>query len=148
MTLKQRLQDDLKRAMRAKDEVGKRTIRLALASIKNQEIEARGELSDADVAAILQKEVRHRHETLEELGRVDRPELAAAQRAELEILEEYLPQQLSRDEIADLARQTIEELNAEGMPQMGQVMRILMPRVKGRADGSLVNQIVRELLSN
>jgi uncharacterized protein YqeY len=148
MTLKQRLQDDLKSAMRAKDEVRKRTIRLALASIKNQEIEARGELSDADVAAILQKEAKHRHETLEELGQVDRPELVASQQAELEILEEYLPKQLSRNEIEDLARQTIEELSAEGTPQMGQVMRTLMPRVKGRADGKLVNQIVRELLSS
>jgi uncharacterized protein YqeY len=148
MTLKQQLQDDLKGAMRQKNEVRKRTLRLALAEIKLKEVEVQRELSDADVAAILQKEAKQRQETLEELGQVDRPDLAAAAKAELEILDEYLPQQLSRDEIVDLARQVIVDLNAEGPRQMGQVMRVLMPQLKGRADGKLVNQVVRELLSN
>ena len=148
MTLKQRLQDDLKSAMRARDEVRKRTLRLALAAIKNKEIEVRGELGDADVAAILQRELKQRRETLEELSQVDRPALAASEQAELEVLEEYLPQQLGPEEIADLARQVIADLEAEGPGQMGQVMRALMPQLKGRADGKLVNQIVRELLSD
>jgi uncharacterized protein YqeY len=147
MTLKKRLQDDLKRAMRQKDQVRKRTLRLALAEIKNKEIEVRGELSDADVAVILQKEAKQRHETLDELTRVDRPELVAAEQAELEVLTEYLPQQLSRKEIADMARQVIAGLGAEGPRQMGRVMGALMPQLKGRADGKLVNEVVRELLS-
>lgn len=148
MTLKQRLQDDLKRAMREKDDLRRRTIRMALAEIKNKEIEARGELSDADVAAILQKEAKQRRETLDELGQVDRPDLVASEQAELEVLEEYLPKQLSRDEIADLARQVIADLNIDDPRRMGEVMRSLMAQVKGQADGKLVNQIVRELLSN
>jgi len=148
MTLKQRLQDDLKRAMRAKDALRKRTLRLALAEIKNREIEVRGELSDADVAAILQKEAKQRRETLEELTQVDRPELVASEQAELEVLKEYLPQQLGREEIADLARQVIADLGAEGPRQMGRVMGALMPQLKGQADGKLVNQVVRELLSS
>jgi uncharacterized protein YqeY len=148
MTLKQRLQDDLKRAMRAKDALRKRTLRLALAEIKNREIEVRGELSDADVAAVLQKEAKQRRETLEELTQVDRPELVVSEQAELEVLKEYLPQQLGREEIADLARQVIADLGAEGPRQMGRVMGALMPQLKGQADGKLVNQVVRELLSS
>jgi uncharacterized protein YqeY len=148
MNLKERLQNDLKHAMRQRDEVRKRTLRMALAAIKNQEIEARGELSDADVAAILQKEAKQRHETLDELAGVDRPDLVAAEQAELGVLAEYLPKQLGREEIADLARQVIADVGAEGPRQMGQVMRVMMPQLKGRADGKLVNEVVRELLSN
>jgi len=148
MALKQRLQEDLKDAMRAKDQVRLRTLRLALAAIKNSEIEVRGELSDADVAAILQREAKQRRETLDELEQVDRPELAASEQAELEILTEYLPKQLGREEIADLARQVIADLNAEGPRQMGLVMRTMMAQLKGQADGKLVSQVVRELLSD
>jgi uncharacterized protein YqeY len=147
MTSKQQLQEDLKDAMRAQDEVRKRTLRLALTSIKLKEVEVGGELTDADVAVVLQKEAKQRRETLDELDRVDRPELAAAQQAELEILGAYLPQQLTREELEGLARQAIAEANAESPSDMGQVMRILMPQVKGRADGKLVSQVVREQLS-
>ncbi len=147
MTLKQQLQDDLKSAMRERDDVRKRTLRMALTEIRIKEVEVRGELTDADVLAVLQKEAKQRRETLAELDQVDRPELTASEQAELEILEEYLPQQLSREEIEDLARQVIVDVNAEGPRDMGQVMRTLMPQVKGRADGKLVNQVVRELLS-
>ena len=147
MTSKQQLQDDLKDAMRAQDEVRKRTLRLALTSIKIKEVEVGGQLTDADVAAVLQKEAKQRRETLDELNQVDRPDLAAAQQAELEILEAYLPQQLSREELEELARQAIADVNAESPGDMGQVMRVLMPQVKGRADGKLVSQVVREQLS-
>jgi uncharacterized protein YqeY len=148
MPLKQRLQDDLKRAMREKDQVTKRTLRLALAAIKNEEIEVRGELSDADVAVVLQKQAKQRRETLEELLEVDRQDLMASEQAELEVLEAYLPKQLSRDEITDLARQVITDLDAVGPRQMGQVMGTLMPQLRGKADGKLVSQVVRELLTN
>jgi uncharacterized protein YqeY len=148
MKLKQQLQDDLKRAMREQDEVRKRTLRMALAAIKNKEVEVQRELDDADVAAILQKEAKQRHETLDELRRVDRPDLVSSEQAELDVLVEYLPRQLGRDEIAKLARQVISDLNADGPRQMGQVMGALMPQLKGQADGKLVSQVVRELLSN
>jgi uncharacterized protein YqeY len=148
MTLKKQLQDDLKHAMRQKDEARKRTLRMVLTAIKLQEVEVGRELEDADVHAILQKEAKKRHETLEELTRIERPELMAAEQAELAILNGYLPHQLGREEIAELARQVIADLGAEGPRQMGQVMRALMPQVKGQADGKLVNQVVRELLSS
>jgi uncharacterized protein YqeY len=147
MTLKQKLQEDLTAAMRDKDEVRKRTLRLALTSIKLKEVDVGGDLSDADVLAILQKEAKQRRETLEELDQVDRPDLVAAQEAELDVLDTYLPQQLSEDELEELARRVIAEVNAEGPGDMGQVMRVLMPQVKGRADGKLVSQVVREQLS-
>jgi uncharacterized protein YqeY len=148
MTLKQQLQDDLKRAMREQDEVRKRTLRLALAAIKNKEVEVQRGLDDADVVAILQKEAKQRRETLDELRQVDRPDLVVSEQAELDVLIEYLPKQLGRDEIAELARQVISDLNADGPHQMGRVMGALMPQLKGQADGKLVSQVVRELLSN
>ncbi len=147
MTLKERLREDLTHAMRQKDAVRKRTLRMALTEIKLLEVEKGGELNDADVAVILQKEAKKRREMLDELTRVDRPDLVAAEQAELAVLVEYLPKQLGREEIAELARQVVAEVGAEGPGQMGQVMRALMPRVKGQADGKLVGQVVRELLS-
>ncbi len=147
MTLKERLREDLTHAMRQKDAVRKRTLRMALTEIKLLEVEKGEELNDAEVDAVLQKEAKKRREMLDELTRVDRPDLEAAERAELAVLVEYLPKQLGREEIAELARQVIAEVGAEGPGQMGQVMRALMPRVKGQADGKLVGQVVRELLS-
>jgi uncharacterized protein YqeY len=147
MSLKQQLQDDLKSAMRARDEVRRRTLRLALAEVKNREVEVGHELDDAGVQSVLQKQAKQRRETLEELSRVDRPEMQAAEEAELTVLEEYLPRQLERDEIAAAARQVIDELNAEGPAQMGQVMGVLMSQVKGQADGKIVSEVVRKLLT-
>jgi uncharacterized protein YqeY len=121
---------------------------MALAAIKNKEIEVQRELSEADVVAILQKEFKQRRETLEELAQVDRPELEAMETAEMEVLEEYLPKQMSREEIAGAARQVIRDLGADGPRQMGSVMRVLMAQLRGRADGKLVSEIVRELLTN
>jgi uncharacterized protein YqeY len=147
MTFKQRLQEDLKRAMRDKAEARKRTLRMALSAVKLEEVEAGRELTDAEVLAVLQREAKQRRETLEELDRIERPELLATEQADLLILQEYLPQQLSQTEIEDLASQVIADVGAEGPRDTGQVMRVLMPQVKGRADGKLVSQVVRELLS-
>jgi uncharacterized protein YqeY len=146
MSLKQRLQEDLKEALRARDERRKSVIRMALAAIVNAEIE-KGDLDDAGLAAVLQKQAKQRRDTIAELKGADRPDLLVEEEAELEILEEYLPELLSREEIAEEARQVIAEVGATGMAQMGVVMRQLMTDLKGRADGSVVNQVVRELLS-
>lgn len=146
-TLKQRLQEDLTTAMRDQDEARKRTLRMALSAVKLEEVEVGRELTDAEVLWILQREAKQRRETLEELDRVERPELLATEQADLLILQAYLPQQLSRAEIEDLAGQVIADVGAEGPGDTGKVMRVLMPQVKGRADGKLVSQVVRELLS-
>ncbi len=147
ISLKQRLQEDLKEALRARDERRKSVIRMALAAIVNAEVEHGGELDDAGVIAVLQKQARRRRDTIAELRQADRPELLASEEAELAILEEYLPRLLSREEIIEEARQVITEVGATGMGQMGPVMRQLMSKLKGRADGRVVNQVVRELLS-
>ena len=147
MSTKQKLQEHLKEALRARDERRKSVIRMALAAIVNAEVEHGGELDDADVTAVLQKQARRRRDTIAELRQANRPELLAAEEAELAILEEYLPRLLSREEIGAEARQVIAGVGATGKGQMGLVMRQLMSKLKGRADGRVVNEVVRELLS-
>lgn len=146
MSLKENLQSDLKEAIRQKDVVRKRTIRLALAAITNAEVAQRKELDDPGVLAVLAKEVKQRQESIEEYQKGGRDDLVAQEEADLSVLQDYLPQQLSRDEIVAQARATINSHGATGMGQMGQVMKSLMQELRGQADGKLVNQIVRELL--
>jgi uncharacterized protein YqeY len=147
MGLKDRLQSDLRDAMRARDECRKAVIRLSLTAISYAEVEAGGDLSEGDVAAVLQKQAKQRRETIEELKSVGRLEQAAKDEEELAILEGYLPKMMTREEIADQVRGVIAEMGAADMGQMGAVMREMMSRLKGRADGRVVNEIVRELLS-
>ncbi len=153
MDLKQRLRHDLREALRAGDERRKSVIRMALAAVTNAEIEkgrqsGQTELEEDEVVAVLRRQAKQRRETIEELEEVSRPDLLAAERKELAILEEYLPEQLSREEIVEEARRVIEELGATGMKHMGPVMGRLMSKLRGRADGSIVNRIVRELLTS
>jgi uncharacterized protein YqeY len=147
MSLKEHLQSDLKEALRARDEPRKLVIRMALTAITNAEVAHGGDLDDAGVVAVLQKQVRQRQDTIAELRQADRPDMLAKEEAQLAILEGYLPKLLSREEIVQEARQVVAEVGATGMAQMGAVMRELMSKLKGRADGSLVNEVVRELLS-
>ena len=147
MDTKSKLTQSLKDAMRAKDELRKRTIRLTMAAIKNAEIDKRSELEEPAVLAILQKEVKSCRETIEGAQRANRPDLIAEAEAEIAILEEYLPQPLTSDELESLAREAVAESGAASPREMGNVMRILMPRVRGRADGKEASQIVRRLLS-
>ncbi len=147
MNLKQRLRDDLKDALRTRDERRKSVIRMAQTAITYAEVERGGDLDDVAVVAVLQKQAKQRRDTIAELQEADRADLLAEEEAELEILEEYLPRFLGREEIVEEARQVIAEVGATGMGQMGTVMRQLMSKLKGRADGSVVNEVVRELLS-
>ena len=146
MKIKKQLQNDLKDAMRAKDDQRKNTIRMALAAVKNTEIDRGHELEDNEVQAIIQKEVKSRREAMEDAEQAQRPDIVANNTAEIEILEAYLPKQLTPDEIEVLAREAIDEVGATSSREIGQVMKVLMPRVRGQADGKEVNQIVRQLL--
>lgn len=148
MSLKQRLQEEMKVALRAREEGRLRldTLRLVLAAIRNAEIERRRELTDPEVVEVIAREVRQREEALAEFERGQRPDLVEKTRAEIAVLREYLPEPLSEAEIRDLARQAIAQVGATGPRDMGKVMQALMPQVKGRADGRLVSQVVRELL--
>ncbi len=147
MSLKDKLTEDLKQAMRQRDEQRRSTLRLVMAAIKNAEIEKRRELEEGELLAIIAKEAKQRHESIAQFERGGRQDLADREKAELQILLAYLPEQLSREEIEAQARQIIAEVGAASPAQMGQVMRRLMPLMQGKADGKLVSQVVKELLA-
>lgn len=146
MSIKTQIEKDLNDAMRARDEPRKRTLRMALSDIKLAEVEIGASLEDAAVLAILQKEIKNQRESIADAERAGRPELVAEAQAEILILERYLPRQLTVQEIEAMARAAIQEVGATSPKEMGQVMKTLMPRLQGSADGSQVSQIVRGLL--
>ena len=147
MPLKDRLNDDLKNAMRSGDAARRDTLRHLLAAVKQVEVDTRKELSDADVEQVLTREAKRRRESIESFQKGGRADLVSKEQGELQLIESYLPQQMSRPEIEALARQAIAETGAQSPAQVGAVMQRLMPQVKGMADGKLVNQVVRELLA-
>ena len=146
--LKDRLRADLNDAMRARDQVRMRTLRMALTSITNEEVAGASarDLSDEEIVTILTREARKRREAAEAFGAAGRSEQAAAERAEGAVLANYLPAQLGDDELAELVSAAIAETSATGMKSMGQVMKTLTPRVAGRADGARVAAEVRRRL--
>jgi uncharacterized protein len=148
--LKERLRADLNAAMRARDQVRMRTLRMALTSITTEEVAGASarDLSDEEIVKVLTREARKRREAAEAFGAAGRDEQAAAERAEGEVLAGYLPAQLSDDELTALVSSAIAETGASGMQGMGQVMKILTPRVAGRADGARVAAEVRRHLSS
>jgi uncharacterized protein YqeY len=144
---KAKLQTALKEAMVGKDNMRRDVIRMMMSAIKQVEIDTRKELTPEDVVGILQKEAKKHRESIDEAEKVGRIELAEQEKTELRILEEFLPRQLSREEITALAREAIEQTGVASPKEMGKLMGVLMPKVKGLADGKLVNEVVRELLS-
>ena len=148
--LKERLRADLNAAMRARDQVRMRTLRMALTSITNEEVAGASarDLSDEEIVKVLTREARKRREAAEAFGAAGRDEQAAAERAEGEVLADYLPAQLSDGELTALVSTAIAETGASGMQGMGQVMKMLTPRVAGRADGARVAAEVRRQLSS
>ncbi|MBI1378838.1 MAG: GatB/YqeY domain-containing protein [Frankiales bacterium] len=147
--LETRLHDDLTTAIRSRDEVAAATLRMALTAVKNEAVsgdEAR-ELSDDEVVAVLGREAKKRRESATAYDDAARPELAARERAELAVLETYLPAQLSDDELATLVAAAVAETGADSPRAMGQVMKVLTPRVAGRAEGGRVAAAVRAALA-
>lgn len=147
MDTQKQIEKDFKDAFRARDEVRKRTLRMVLASIKLAEVDKGKPLVEEEVSAILQKELKSRRESIADAKQAGRPDIVAEAESEISILEEYLPQQLTQDEINSLANKAIAEVGASSPQEMGNVMKVLMPRVKGRADGSVVSQTVRKFLA-
>jgi uncharacterized protein YqeY len=146
--LKDRLRADLNVAMRARDQVRMRTLRMALTSITNEEVAGASarDLSDEEIVKILTREARKRREAAEAFGAAGRSEQAAAERAEGAVLADYLPAQLGDDQLTELVTAAIAETGATGMKSMGQVMKTVTPRVAGRADGARVAAEVRRQL--
>jgi hypothetical protein len=155
MGLKDRLQDDLKDAMRAGDATRRDTLRSVITAINNaaiarvnvkDEAATRQELPEADVLGVIQKQAKQRRESIDEFRKASRNDLADREQAELAIIEAYLPQQLSRDDVAGEVRKAIAETGATGPSDKAKVMPVIMGRLKGQADGRLINEVVTELL--
>lgn len=146
MGLKAQLQDDLTTAMRTGADVRRSVLRMVLAAVKEEEVAKGRDLDEGEVQAILMTQVKRRRETIADAEQAGREEMAAQEAAEITIIEDYLPEQMSKDEVRALAQEVISETGASSMKEMGQVMGRLMPRVKGRAEGHVVSDVVRELL--
>ena len=149
MALKEKLQNDLTEAMRARDEVRSSTIRMVLTAIKNEEVsgkEAR-DLSDAEVITVLSRDAKKRREATEAFEQAGAADRAANEKAEGVIIAEYLPVQLSESEIKELISSAIAESGATGPQQIGQVMKLIQPKIAGRADGGIVSSLVKAALS-
>ena len=144
---KQQLQEALKDAMKAKNRERRNAIRLLQSAIKQVEIDERKALNDEAVLDILRREAKKRRETISELESAGRPEEAASERFELAVTEEFLPQQLTEKELRPIVEEAIAEVGATSTKELGQVMAVVMPRLRGLADGKAINALVRELLS-
>ena len=144
--LKQKLVEDLKQALKGGDKVRRSVIRLVMAAIKNAEIARQVTLEDADILGVIAKEARQRRESIEAFRQGNRQDLVTQEEAELVILQQYLPQQMSREEIIAEARRVIEEVGARGPSDKGKVMPKLIAKLKGKADGREINAVVTELL--
>lgn len=144
--LEERIANDMKDAMRAKDTARRDALRLLIAALKNARIDARGELTDDDAMAVIQKQVKQRRESILEYEKASREDLASKERAELEVYQEYLPQQASAADIEAAARAVIAETGASSARDIGKVMPVLTKQFAGRADGRQINEIVRALL--
>jgi len=147
MDIKTQLNESVKDAMKSGDEVRKRALRMALAAIKQVEVDKRAALEDAAVISILQKEIKNRREAIEEAKKANRPDLIADNEAEIKALEAFLPHAMPVEELRVLIQSAIAETGAAAPGDMGKVMKAVMPRVAGRAPNDLVSSIARELLA-
>lgn len=146
MSLADRIKDDMKVAMRERDKDRLGTIRLILAAIKQQEVDRRETLTDDDVLTILNKMMKQRRDSIEQFNKAGRDELAAKEESEIEVIQDYLPEQLSQDDILALVDEAISATGAESMRDMGKVMGMLKPKLQGRADMGQVSGLIKSKL--
>ncbi|MEW9667360.1 GatB/YqeY domain-containing protein [Ammoniphilus sp. 3BR4] len=146
MSLLGKLNDDMKQAMKDKDKLKLSVIRMVKSSVKNEEINQGKELTDDQVLTLLNRELKQRRDSLQEFENAGREDLAEQTRAEIEVLLPYLPTQLTEEEIRQIVQESVEQVGATSKKDLGKVMGAIMPKVKGKADGTLVNKIVQELL--
>ncbi|HKG54779.1 MAG TPA: GatB/YqeY domain-containing protein [Anaerolineales bacterium] len=146
MSIKAQLNESMKDAMKSGDEVRKRTVRMALAAVKQVEVDKRIELDDTAVMNLLQKEIKNRRESLEEAKKANRADLIEANEAEINVLQVFLPKAMPAEELRALAQEAIAETGAASPTDMGKVMKVVMAKVAGRAPNDMVSATVRELL--
>lgn len=147
MSLKEKIRQDMVSATKSRDLVALSTLRMLLASVKNREIELRKEADDAEVMKIIATSIKQRNESVELYDKGGRSDLVEKETREKEVLEAYLPPQMNREDLVSLIEEVISEVGALGVRDIGKVMKNLMPRVTGRADGKEVSDLVREILS-
>jgi uncharacterized protein YqeY len=146
LALRKKVFDDLKQAMKSGDTIKRDTLRMLISSVNNAEIAKQADLEESDILGVISKEVKRHQESIEAFKKGNRADLVAKEEAELAILESYLPKQLSREEVITAAKEVIAAVGAQGMGDKGKVMKELMPKLKGRADGKEINEVVTELL--
>jgi uncharacterized protein YqeY len=144
--LRKKMSDDLKQAMRSGDTVRRDTLRMLIASVNNAEIAKQAALEESDIFGVISKEVKRHQESIEAFKKGNRADLVAREEAEMAVLEGYQPKQLSRDEVMAAAKEVIAAVGASGPGDKGKVMKELMPKLKGKADGKEINEVVTELL--
>ena len=146
MSLKTKLQDDLKLAMKNKDTVKKSVVTLIRAEIKQREVDTRTELGDDEIIDVITKQLKQRRDAMTEFAKASRDDLVQEAEAEIEVLMEYLPRQLSKEELNKIVKETISEVGATSMKDMGKIMAAIKPKTKGRADGKMINELVKSNL--
>ena len=146
MSIQAKLMDDLKTSMKTKNKLRKDVITMVRAAVKQREVDERVELSDGDVIDIISKQVKQKKDSIVEFEKGDRPDLVELTNKEIDILLEYLPLQLTEEELDEIVKATIEEVDAKTAKDIGKVMGSILPKVKGRADGSTINRLAREYL--
>lgn len=146
MPLIEKLRNDMKRALKSRDALRLSTIRLVLSSVSYARIDKGGELTDDDVLGVLARAAKQRKETIEAAEQGGRMDVAEKERAELDIINEYLPKQLTEDEVESLAREIAAEVGAAGIKDMGKVMGPLMQRTRGQVDGKIAGRVVERIL--
>lgn len=146
MTLQEQLMQDMKTAMKQKERIRLSTIRQIRSSIKNREIELGKELNDEEVLKVISTLVKQHKESIEQFSKGGRDELVKKEQAELAVLESYLPQQMSEADVTALVKEAIETVGATSMKDIGKVMKYIMPKTQGRADGKMINQLVKNHL--
>lgn len=147
MSLKDRLMEDLKTSMKNKDTIRKNTITMVRAAIKQIEVDERKEVDDTEIIEIISKQLKEKRNVIDDFKRGERQDLVDLTNREMEILLEYLPEQLSEEEVEKIVKETIKDLNATSMKDIGLVMKTVMPKVKGKTDGNIVSNIVKKALS-
>lgn len=147
MSLLELLNSDMKQALKDKDKTKLSVIRMVKSAIQNEQIKNGKELTDDQILTVLNRELKQRRDSLQEFKKAGREDLVSGIEAELKVLSAYMPEQLSETELREIIQQVIAELGASSKKEMGQVMGTVMPKVKGRADGTLVNKLVQEYLS-
>ena len=148
MGLKTKLESDLLNAMKSGDNTAKQTIRMILTNIKLTEVQKGSPVQDNEILSILQKEIKSRNETITDAEKINRKDIIDSTRAEIKFIETYLPQQMSPSDLNDIVKQAIIEVDAKSISDMGKVMKVVLPKVQGRAANDAVSKAVKDLLTN